>query len=219
MEPAIRTLFVDFGNVCATYDFHRFIENFSRAAKVPAADVETVLYGNAVCGNYSPLFASFECGKIRPHEFFRAFEIALSCTGRVDYSTFAYLWADIWQKENAELDELLKWIPGKKYLLSNTNEIVFGSYFVRCQIVQNHFPLREQHLLSYQIGVIKPDPMIYRVALNWARAEPEQTLFIDDKPENVEAWCALGGIGIVYNAQKDSIVELAGKLRALGLLD
>ena len=46
--------------------------------------------------------------------------------------------------------------------------------------------------LSYQIGVRKPDPGIYRHALGRLGAEPGQCFFIDDLPENVEAARALG---------------------------
>lgn len=41
--------------------------------------------------------------------------------------------------------------------------------------------------LSYQIGTRKPDPVIYRHALEQLDAAGDQCFFIDDRPENVEA--------------------------------
>ena len=45
---------------------------------------------------------------------------------------------------------------------------------------------------SYQLGIAKPDPAIYRHTLAQLGTLPEETLFIDDRRENVEAAQALG---------------------------
>jgi putative hydrolase of the HAD superfamily len=52
---------------------------------------------------------------------------------------------------------------------------------------------------SYQLGVAKPDPAIYRYALEKLGTQPAETLFIDDKAENVDAAVALGMKGIVFS--------------------
>ncbi len=41
--------------------------------------------------------------------------------------------------------------------------------------------------LSYQIGTRKPDPLIYRYALEELGAKGEQCFFVDDRPENIDA--------------------------------
>jgi putative hydrolase of the HAD superfamily len=46
--------------------------------------------------------------------------------------------------------------------------------------------------LSYQIGARKPNPAIYRHALEQLNADPAHCFFIDDLPENVEAARAIG---------------------------
>ncbi len=51
---------------------------------------------------------------------------------------------------------------------------------------------------SYQFRIAKPDPAIYRHALEKLGTPAEQTLFIDDKPVNVEAARALGIKALVY---------------------
>lgn len=45
---------------------------------------------------------------------------------------------------------------------------------------------------SYQLRMAKPDPAIYRYTLEKLGVHPEETLFIDDRKENVEAALALG---------------------------
>lgn len=52
---------------------------------------------------------------------------------------------------------------------------------------------------SYQLHMAKPDPAIYRYALERLGAQPAETLFVDDKPENVAAAAALGMKGLVFS--------------------
>jgi len=52
---------------------------------------------------------------------------------------------------------------------------------------------------SYQLGIAKPDPAIYLYALEKLGTQPAETLFIDDKAENVDAAVALGMKGIIFS--------------------
>ena len=45
----------------------------------------------------------------------------------------------------------------------------------------------EDRLLSYELGCLKPEPAIYRIAIERAGVRPEEIFFADDRPENVEA--------------------------------
>ena len=51
---------------------------------------------------------------------------------------------------------------------------------------------------SYQLRIAKPDPAIYRYVLEKLGTQPEETLFIDDRPVNVEAAIAFGMKGVVF---------------------
>jgi putative hydrolase of the HAD superfamily len=66
---------------------------------------------------------------------------------------------------------------------------------------------------SYQLGIAKPDAEIYRHTLERLGTQPEETLFIDDKRENVEAARALGIRSIEYS----SVEQLRAELIANGL--
>lgn len=41
----------------------------------------------------------------------------------------------------------------------------------------------------------------------------QPNILVDDKPENIDSWNAAGGIGILYQANQDSIDELFAKLK------
>jgi putative hydrolase of the HAD superfamily len=52
---------------------------------------------------------------------------------------------------------------------------------------------------SYQLRVAKPDPAIYIYASQRLGTAPADTLFLDDRPENVDAAIALGMKGLIFS--------------------
>jgi putative hydrolase of the HAD superfamily len=66
---------------------------------------------------------------------------------------------------------------------------------------------------SYQLRIAKPDPAIYRHMLAQLGTLPEETLFIDDKLENIEAARALG----IQAIQFSSVDRLRADLIVAGL--
>ena len=73
-------------------------------------------------------------------------------------------------------------------LFSNTNAIhcpwMFENY--------SEFSLFEGAVLSYEVGVIKPDVGIYTHALEAHGLHPAATLYIDDLPENIATGRSFG---------------------------
>ena len=53
-------------------------------------------------------------------------------------------------------------------------------------------------LFSADLGLTKPDPRCYAAALAALGAAPGDVVFVDDRPENVEAAAALGINGILF---------------------
>ena len=218
-RPTIDGIFVDFGNVCARFDFKRFFDSFSKhTGKDPVAVEHTLCGGVADGKNYSKLFMAFECGEITPTNFFRTLANYLDCAHAIDYETFARFWISIFIEENTALNELLHEVRSKKFLLSNINAISHDQYVDHCKIVQKHFRTEEQRFLSYRIGALKPHPQIYETAFRRTGIAPSRTLFIDDVEANISAWRALGGHGIVYNAHENGIQELARQLQEYAII-
>jgi putative hydrolase of the HAD superfamily len=63
---------------------------------------------------------------------------------------------------------------------------------------------------SCWLGVLKPARRIYEVALAMAQADPARSLFIDDRPRNLEPAAALGMRTIHYSDPARLEAELAG---------
>ena len=56
-------------------------------------------------------------------------------------------------------------------------------------------------LLSYELGVEKPDPKIYEVLLKELQLPPQSIVFIDDLPENVASAKTLGIDALQFTSQ------------------
>lgn len=95
------------------------------------------------------------------------------------------------------------------YLLSNTSE----AYLRFLPKVQG-IGCFDDTLISADVGLVKPDPEIFRLACARFDIEPSESAFIDDTPINVEAAQYIGMRGFVFN---DDIVDLRMRLREAGI--
>jgi putative hydrolase of the HAD superfamily len=94
-------------------------------------------------------------------------------------------------------------------ILSNMGDAVHVSIEKAYDWIQR-FDVR---VWSYELKVAKPDRAIYEHVLEKLGVRPEEALFLDDKPENIEAAHALGMRGIVFS----TVEKLRGDLIAAGL--
>ena len=91
-------------------------------------------------------------------------------------------------------------ILSKRYgiaLLSN--DISAWSRFLR----ERHRiePLIDAAFISGDLGVRKPDPKIFHIALERLGLEPDECVFVDDYPERVETARCLGISSILFNRE------------------
>lgn len=85
-------------------------------------------------------------------------------------------------------------------IISNTNDI-------HAQWLYTHVPeLKQFHpmLLSHEVGLMKPDPAIYQLALAQSGCTAQNTLFVDDIAANVQAAENLGMAGIVHQSWQET---------------
>jgi 2-haloacid dehalogenase len=72
----------------------------------------------------------------------------------------------------------------------------------------------EDVVVSGEVGMVKPDPRIYRLAIGRCRLDPARTVFVDDLAANVEAARAEGLHGLHFTTPE----RLREELAALGAL-
>lgn len=61
-------------------------------------------------------------------------------------------------------------------------------------------------------GVSKPDPRIYQITLTRLSLEPHETVFVDDKTQNVEAAQQLGMFAILFEDTEQAIADIQNLL-------
>lgn len=91
-------------------------------------------------------------------------------------------------------------------ILSNMGDAVLAS-------IEREFPWIHSfdvQVWSYQLGIAKPDPAIYHHVLDKLAVPAQETLFIDDKPINIEAAQAVGMKGLVYTTLANLRADLLG---------
>ena len=63
-------------------------------------------------------------------------------------------------------------------------------------------------LLSYEIGIRKPDPKAFQILLSRLQVSPQAVLFIDNQQPNVDSAKSLGMDGIVFTSRDQLVQEL-----------
>jgi epoxide hydrolase-like predicted phosphatase len=74
--------------------------------------------------------------------------------------------------------------------------------------MHGHYDPFDYRVLSYEVGLWKPDPAIYQLALRLADAKPEEAVFIDDFAQNTAAAEQLGWHSILFQNTDQITKEL-----------
>lgn len=198
----IKTICFDLGGTIIPFDFQR---GFQAMAEHSPHSIEEIM----LRVRSSDLFPRFEKGQIEPHPFVEQFCKLFDC--RLDYECFCQLWGIIFLPGTLLEESLLIGLKSRYRLLSlsNTNAIHFP-------LVMRDYPILRHlhsHVLSYEVGAMKPAPEIYRAALARAECRPQECLFIDDIAGNIEGARREGIDGIVFKSAE----QLEGDLAARGI--
>ena len=71
----------------------------------------------------------------------------------------------------------------------------------------------DQMVISAEVGVVKPDAMIYHMALEQLGVSPSEAVFVDDFIENVKGAQAVGMSAIHFRDPKAALAELKNLLK------
>ena len=151
-------------------------------------------------------------------------------SGRVDAALFAdtvMKTLDIRMSREEFLDDFRTWprrlFPGAVELVEAVRAHHRVGCFTNCNSVnwprqRNSLGLAhlfDVFLLSYELGCVKPHPLVYERALEKLSVDPGAILFLDDSPENVEAAVRCGIRG-VHASGIDAVVDVLRREGVLG---
>jgi FMN phosphatase YigB (HAD superfamily) len=151
---------------------------------------------------------ALEMGRIDFVSFQHAMEQILGI--ELDREEFHHIWCDIFSVDDkmVNLGRALS-IHYRTWLASNTNKVHYEWILARFPRVAFY----RDAFLSYDIGIMKPEPAYYRKLIGKFAIEPARSVFIDDLKENVDAAVVAGMHGIQYH----DFTRLQEQLGALGV--
>jgi putative hydrolase of the HAD superfamily len=95
--------------------------------------------------------------------------------------------------------------PYRTGLLSNASDVVTPAFIAERYGLGGLFDVE---IVSALVGMAKPDPAVYRLALEKLGTAPEATVFVDDYLPNVVGAAALGIQAIHFTGYEALIAEL-----------
>ena len=199
----IKTVIFDLGRVIVPFDFHRIYTAFSELSGLPAQGF--------IEARPTDLVNTFEEGRISTEDF--AAEYCRRMGVSMPYSRFCDIWCSIFFPETLIPEQLLQNISRNNclILLSNTNQIHF-------EMIQQSYPLIQHFhckILSYEVGALKPSPLIYARAVEAAGCSAAECFFTDDVAEYVEGARKFG----IDAVQFESACQVTRELKIRGVLE
>jgi len=193
---------LDLGKVLVNFDHAVLARKLAALSKRPVAVIVLQFIR-------SGLGELFDEGKIPPAEFLDRVISSLDLS--LSPEELKECWNGIFF-ENPGMEALLRRIKEKYpvYVISDTNALHF-------EYVRENFPIMnlvDEYILSYQVGVRKPNPRIFEKALRRAGTSAANTFYVDDRGELVRAAGKMG----FHAYQFRNTAAFAKELRRLGLL-
>lgn len=96
----------------------------------------------------------------------------------------------------------LKYKGYRLFILSNYSNRLFEAHTKDIEVIS----LFDGIVVSYRLGLLKPDVKIYQHLLQEYKLEAEKTVFFDDKKENAQGACKVGIRGI-WTPTQDSLIK------------
>ena len=187
----------DLGKVLLNFDYGRAAEALAPLTRIDAASIRQLI-------DQSPLLHQFETGLI---SFDQLLGIFTQETGyRGDVKTFHTAFGDIFS-EIPPMVELHRQLHARgipTHVLSNTNEIAV-------EWVRKGFPFFARfnsYIYSHEVRAMKPAPAIYAALESSAGFTGPDLLYIDDRPENIDAAIERGWQSLLHHDPAVTIPEV-----------
>lgn len=194
-----KTIIFDLGGVLAHLDWDKVCAPLARLSDQTYDAVMAEVQNG-------PIVELSMLGHLTPGEFHLA--LCAKISADIPFDPFVDIWNGILSADDdmaSLVDELVS--EHTLALASNTDAIHLA--FARENFsVMGAF---ERSFLSYEMGLLKPDPAYFHHVLYGLWASPENCVFIDDRPENVRSAKNLGINGLVF----ESIDKLKSDLESI----
>ena len=192
-------IYFDLGNVLLYFDHENACRQMAEVADIDPAMVRRVVFD-------SGLELRYEAGEISCREFYD--EFCQATDTRPDYNVLERAGSAIFELNVSIVPVVAHlWEAGYRLgMLSNTSPCHYR-YFAdgRFRMIPEAF---ETIVLSYEVGVVKPDAKIFHAAIGRAGVPPERIFYVDDVSGHVDAARRQGIDAVQYTTTGDLVAEL-----------
>ncbi|MFC1752701.1 HAD family hydrolase [Thermoproteota archaeon] len=193
-----RVILFDLGRVLFDFDHLIAARKISKDCSLSEKEIYDLFFDSQLTDKY-------ERGVVTSFDFYKEVKKILDID--IDYEGFIPIWNDIFFPVPGMLEviESLK-VRYPIYLASNTNELHF--LHLEEQFPE-YFRCFRYLFLSHQLGLRKPDPLIYNFIISYIKTDPGNIIYIDDRKELVEPAKNLGIDAFVFHSVDSMKEELA----------
>ena len=164
----------DLGGVAVECGADQLVQGMSASLQRSFEEVQAIVYRN-------DLLIPFELGEMTPQRYYEGLRDELKFSW--SYEQFVSAWNSI-LRENAGVIRLLNQLHSRYRIAALSNTNVLHLEYISAM---PSLAVMDDWVASCKVGLRKPDPKIYHLALARLGVEPRQALYIDDRPEFVEA--------------------------------
>jgi HAD superfamily hydrolase (TIGR01509 family) len=197
-----RAVIFDIGRVLIRVNVSRAMDGLASGISLTPQEVWSAI-------EKDPRMLDWQEGRISPRDWHLHLKNRLG--GSLTFEQFSEVWNRALDPNPIHADSFLESLS-KNYrlaLLSNTDPL----HMAHAEESYSFFRFFPHRIYSYRVGASKPDPLIYREALNACKVRAEEAVYIDDVPTYAEAARHLGMAGIVFQSPE----QLQTDLRSLGI--
>jgi glucose-1-phosphatase len=199
MAPAkIRAIIFDIGRVLVRVDVRRAMAGLAESISLSPEEIWSALEKH-------PTWLDWQEGRMSPRDWHRSVAQRFGTT--LTFEQFTAVWNRVLDPQPIIASSFF--VPlAKKYrlcLLSNTDPI----HVAHLEATYDFFRFFPNRIYSCAVGVSKPNPLIYRAALQACKVEAKDALYVDDIPAYVEAAQRLGLSGVIFRSPDQLSADLA----------
>lgn len=198
----IKAVVFDMGGVVLPLDIQQSIRNFKE--KAGFLDIENYLDPYHQKG----FISDFEIGAIDEDEFYR--QALIHCRPGTTAQTVEQCLNSLVLSINQDALKLFGELKGKYslFILSNNNPISMRAF--RSRLADAGLSIDDVFtgsFFSYKLKMLKPSEEIYRAMIKGTGFRPEEILFIDDSPLNIQYAQVLGIRTLLYITAENNLYE------------
>jgi HAD superfamily hydrolase (TIGR01509 family) len=199
----IKAVVFDLGKVLLDFDYNIAARAIATKGQRVADEIRRLLLD-------TPLLFEYETGRLTSEQFYS--EICKQTGYCGSMGEFSACFADIFSAIDpmVELQSNLRRRGLPCFIFSNTNELAIHHIRAKFPFFANF----DGYILSYEHGSMKPEEKLYQVVETESGHSGQEILYIDDRPENIEAGRARGWQVILQETPE----KAAAAIRDLGLL-